>query len=169
LAYFNLHAPLYRQDNVRKASDVLVRAIEINPDDAQSHFYLGTIYDQQGDAESAEREFSHVRRIGDHHGHLLDGWAYVQSRRGPSTRFFADVFHTLEFAMSAAIVDGLVLEFGVRFGLSIRFIAAATDGDVHGFDSFQGLPEEWGNLPTGAYSAQGILPDVPPNVHLHVG
>ena len=40
---------------------------------------------------------------------------------------------------------------------------------IHGFDSFQGIPESWGDEPAGTYSTQGNLPDVPANVKLHVG
>lgn len=40
---------------------------------------------------------------------------------------------------------------------------------MHGFDSFQGLPEAWGKNPRGAYSTGGELPAVPDNVRLHAG
>ena len=29
-----------------------------------------------------------------------------------------------------------------------------------GFDSFQGLPEDWGVVPKGAYSSRGRVPDI---------
>ena len=41
------------------------------------------------------------------------------------------------------IYRGLTLECGVYFGRSLRLIAARTPGPVHGFDSFEGLPEAW--------------------------
>ena len=38
----------------------------------------------------------------------------------------------------------MALEFGVYTGTTLRAIAQARgDGGVHGFDSFQGLPENW--------------------------
>jgi len=40
---------------------------------------------------------------------------------------------------------------------------------VHGFDSFEGLPEQWHVQPKGAYSTCGEVPEVPPNVELHIG
>mmetsp|Transcript_1055 Transcript_1055/g.1442 ORF Transcript_1055/g.1442 Transcript_1055/m.1442 type:complete len:153 (-) Transcript_1055:63-521(-) len=49
------------------------------------------------------------------------------------------------------------------------------DDQVHGFDTFTGLPEEWGSPekggePTGAYSTFGAMPsDLPQNVQLHAG
>lgn len=74
-------------------------------------------------------------------------------------------------ALSAARVDGLTLECGVYFGRSLRFIAAQTHAPVHGFDSFEGLPEAWNvNEPAGAYSTGGRLPSgLPTNVVLHRG
>jgi hypothetical protein len=40
---------------------------------------------------------------------------------------------------------------------------------VHGFDSFQGLPEDWHAEPRGSYSTGGVLPAMPENVTLHAG
>jgi len=61
------------------------------------------------------------------------------------------------------------MEFGVRFGTSIRQIAALAKQEVHGFDSFEGLPEAWDNEPKGSYSTEGAIPLVPDNVTLHKG
>ena len=74
-------------------------------------------------------------------------------------------------ALSAARIDGLTLECGVYFGRSLRLIAAQTATQVHGFDSFEGLPEAWNvNEPAGAYSTGGRLPSgLPANVVLHPG
>ena len=66
-------------------------------------------------------------------------------------------------------IEGLVLEFGVYNGKSIRLIASLVDSVVHGFDSFEGIPEEWANERKGSYSAFGVLPEVPDNVILHPG
>lgn len=47
-------------------------------------------------------------------------------------------------ALRLAPDDGLVLEFGVCRGTSLRQIAATMPHRrVYGFDSFKGLPEEW--------------------------
>lgn len=91
----------------------------------------------------------------------------------------ANAGHRLGFGTAAALLNhavdsapdrGLYLEFGVFYGRSIRQIAARCPAEVHGFDSFQGLPEAWNpRHGAGAYSTEGELPSVPDNVQLHEG
>ncbi len=82
-----------------------------------------------------------------------------------------DRYDLLGFALAAAPTEGLVLEFGVAKGASLRHLAGLTARQVHGFDSFQGLPEAWGGTgeAAGAFSTAGRLPRLPPNARLHVG
>jgi hypothetical protein len=70
--------------------------------------------------------------------------------------------------------DDLWLEFGVSEGCSINITAAMRGPNVsqpvHGFDSFQGLPEDWyGSFQQGVFSRRGISPPVDRNAQLHVG
>lgn len=41
------------------------------------------------------------------------------------------------------IIDGLWLEFGVYRGATIEILSKFSPGIVYGFDSFEGLPEDW--------------------------
>jgi hypothetical protein len=78
----------------------------------------------------------------------------------------------LEHAIRAVSNDGIVAEFGVNTGGTINHIAKTMPArKVHGFDSFQGLPEAWQgyNLDAGHFSRQGRLPRVRGNVTLHPG
>ncbi|MCU4159632.1 class I SAM-dependent methyltransferase [Acidiphilium sp. AL] len=88
-----------------------------------------------------------------------------------SAMMLRDRFDLLRFALVRAPEQGLVLEFGVEKGLSIACLGNATKRTVHGFDSFEGLPEDWvGTAETrGAFNRRGALPKVPANVRLHVG
>lgn len=74
-------------------------------------------------------------------------------------------------AVDHAELEGLFLELGCKRGGSLRQIAGMTARTVHGFDSFQGLPEDWsGNVQRrGKFSTRGKLPRVPANVRLHAG
>lgn len=68
---------------------------------------------------------------------------------------------------------GAFLEFGVCTGRSINFIAAlCPKTTIYGFDSFEGLPENWGAAcPQGTCGLKNPnqLPPVLANVRLHVG
>ena len=74
----------------------------------------------------------------------------------------------VKYALDQVSKDGLHLEFGVGRGKSMRWIASAVDGTVHGFDSFEGIQEHWNGNPIGAFS-QKRMPKVPDNVAFHVG
>jgi len=83
---------------------------------------------------------------------------------------FADRWDLLSFALKESPAQGLALEFGVGDGGSLRHLAAS--GRVlHGFDSFEGLPEHWSGTfeRKGKFSRGGALPNVPSNVALHPG
>jgi len=132
-------------------------------------FYLATIRALQGEGSAAEKLFARAEKSLPAYAALKDSWDYVVAKRDPGTRLLGNVFDTLNLGLAAAQLSGLVLEFGVRFGTSIRHIAAQAGQDVHGFDSFEGLPEAWGDKPSGVYTTGGALPEVPANVRLHAG
>jgi len=66
------------------------------------------------------------------------------------------------------------LEFGVFNGVTISCLATARpELEFHGFDSFEGLPEDWDmgqkNVSAKAFDREGQLPEVPENVTLWKG
>ena len=76
-----------------------------------------------------------------------------------------------EHALAQCEVTGLVMEFGVFDGQSLSHIASRTGQDVHGFDSFEGLPEDWTHFQKkGRFSRGGAPPACEgPRTHLHKG
>ena len=74
-------------------------------------------------------------------------------------------------AFAARAPGGLVVEFGVFQGHSIRFFASLTGEMIYGFDSFEGLREDWKGwaAPKGTFDMGGALPPVPTNVTLIKG
>jgi hypothetical protein len=99
-----------------------------------------------------------------------DSVAYVLERMANAI-MFRDRWDLLEFALERAPAEGLLLEFGVADGASTRFLAARTPRVVHGFDSFEGLPEDWTGTAErrGKFTQAGRLPSVPANARLHKG
>jgi len=96
---------------------------------------------------------------------------YVEKHMADAVIFWR-LDEILKYCVRQAPADGLLLEFGVATGKSINSIAAAvSDRVVHGFDSFEGLPEDWsGHVETrGSFSRKGQLPKVRSNVRLHKG
>jgi len=83
----------------------------------------------------------------------------------------------LAYGLAQAAQSGHYLEFGVFTGGTIRYTAkllstaGKPEASIHGFDSFEGLPETWTgfNLGRAAFSVGGKLPQVPANVVLHKG
>ena len=94
----------------------------------------------------------------------IDSVQYMLSHKTPHTRIFWTVAKTLEYAVQQAHLDGWILEFGVRFGTSIRMLQKYSQQRIVGFDSFQGLPIAWHEVPEGAYSTQGFVPDLGDNI-----
>jgi len=65
----------------------------------------------------------------------------------------------LEYALSFAKLDGFYAEFGVYQGETLAFVANRVDKVVYGFDSFEGLPDDWFlGVTKGYFSLKGELP-----------
>jgi Methyltransferase domain len=97
--------------------------------------------------------------------------AYIEQKMS-HTLGFDNKYDVLDCALKRAETNGLFMEFGVYKGESINSIAQRAGKTVHGFDSFEGLPEFWRDgYPQGKFSlkAQEELPSVHKNVELHVG
>lgn len=68
-------------------------------------------------------------------------------------KFYARQSDLLFDCVAAAIDGGLYLEFGVHEGRSLRYLRRIIHPDIalYGFDSFNGLPEAWNDLPQGTF------------------
>lgn len=100
---------------------------------------------------------------------LVDGVRALARHMPAPPRLFGLSASTLDFALDQATVPGLVLEFGVRRGTSLNRLAARAKQEVHGFDSFEGLPQSWQQAPAGVLTTGAQLPAVAANARLHPG
>lgn len=65
----------------------------------------------------------------------------------------------IEYALGFAKLDGIYAEFGVYQGETVTFVANRVDKVVYGFDSFEGLPDDWFlGVTKGYFSLKGELP-----------
>ena len=89
----------------------------------------------------------------------------------PKVPSFSDRFFLLKESVQNVDkkINGLYCEFGVGSGGTINYIASLVDVQIHGFDSFEGLPEDWRDgFQKGAFKMDN-LPKVRSNVVLHKG
>ena len=94
------------------------------------------------------------------------------TRQMPDAMAFDTPKDLLRYALARVPADGIVAEFGVNGGGTMRFIASRLpDRRIDGFDSFQGLPEDWSgsNMAAGYFDRAGRLPRLPASVTLHPG
>lgn len=95
--------------------------------------------------------------------------AQYLSLRMRQARNFATDYDLHEAVPVWVEIPGHRLEFGVATGRTIRHWARLWPNQtIHGFDSFEGLPETWlWNIRRGHFAQK--LPRVPSNVKLHRG
>ncbi|MDR3373680.1 MAG: class I SAM-dependent methyltransferase [Ancalomicrobiaceae bacterium] len=95
---------------------------------------------------------------------------YIMERL-PGVMAFSTERGLMDYTLGKVSVDGHMLEFGVYTGGSINYIAKKVAGLVHGFDSFEGLPDDWDGFdrPKNSFSLSKRVPSVRKNVVLHAG
>jgi len=165
---FNLHAVCVDLGLPDLAIESLRKAVEIDSQNKVLQFFLGMIYEYGGQTKLGGRILKGLENSNEVLPELKS-WQYIKNASSSLPVLVGTNTQTVAIALNAATLDGLVLEFGVYNGKSIRRIASLVNQRVHGFDSFEGIPEAWNDEPKGSYSAQGQLPLVPNNVTLHPG
>ena len=101
----------------------------------------------------------------------LSRWAHQQKGKTSFNDFFSYQFdYNKRFSLYQHITDAETinepieyLEFGVAGGSSFKWWVkhnANTQSKFHGFDTFEGLPEDWGPFKAGDMSAGSKTPDI---------
>ncbi|HCS19763.1 MAG TPA: methyltransferase [Bacteroidetes bacterium] len=99
---------------------------------------------------------------------------YARENMPESMMFFnhTDIWDFTISKIQERSVEGANLEFGVYTGTSINYFSSRLKNDVfYGFDSFEGLKEDWKGwaLQKGYFNLNGQLPKVNGNVKLIKG
>ncbi|GMH86302.1 hypothetical protein TL16_g10496 [Triparma laevis f. inornata] len=153
-------------------------AFKISPGVGNVAFHLAVAYERDGWELDAKAIFDRMRAEGGAGANsLVDSWGYVRwhMRKRTDSNLHMGTREMLQIGLDAAkgIIDkgGLVVEFGVSSGRSIRMMAEMLPREktIYGFDTFTGLPQAWGNEPIGTYTTGGQKPAVPENVKLIKG
>jgi len=99
--------------------------------------------------------------------HAFQSSAAFVSDSMPLAKPFKTPAAVLQYSLDLAPETGLVAEFGVYSGATLRAISARRPG-AHGFDSFEGLPEDWRySHPQSKFAVQNLPPVG--DAELHVG
>jgi tetratricopeptide (TPR) repeat protein len=167
--FYNLHTLLLDKEDMSSAVTSLENAVKLQPANANYRLNLGMLLEYSGDTAGAEPHLKEVAHGSALDRARLDAWQYIKSAAPAMPTMIGSYLEAFRLGVHAARAAGLVLEFGVRFGTTIRQIAGLVEQQVHGFDSFEGLPEAWHHEQKGSYTTKGVMPRVPDNVQLHKG
>jgi S-adenosyl-L-methionine methyltransferase len=117
------------------------------PEAIKEFFGLGAVPNDGADLSKVEKLAA-----------AIDSSNYLNSRMVGCKRF-ASAHDLLEEAMKRrSIPEGLILEFGVYSGRTINHLASLTQQTIFGFDSFEGLPEDWRQTSRRKRSSGPICP-----------
>lgn len=113
------------------------------------------------DARNIERELQ--RRALKETAIFVENYMY-------KTRSFPDKMSLLKYSVDLSDHKGLFIEFGVYKGDTLNYIASNLEEKIiYGFDSFDGLPEDWRDgFQKGVFELEE-LPEVKENVELVKG
>jgi tetratricopeptide (TPR) repeat protein len=161
-----------RRRDIEAAEECFQRILARHPENLRAREWLGEAQHRRGDLDAAAATYAACftgrdsdRALEDKLAAIAYAREHLQTRAG--FRLRAEL---LEHALRQAPADGLMLEFGVASGVTLRFLATLTRGPVYGFDSFAGLPADWQpSYPAGAFAQTKLPSNLPPNAHLVVG
>jgi hypothetical protein len=96
------------------------------------------------------------------HNALVGSWVAEQRGRIPT---FEDLYDFYRYVHDEVCRETAIdfLEFGVYKGHSIRFWSQMNSDPQSrfiGFDSFEGLPEDWLGYPKGTFDVGGVVPQI---------
>ena len=170
-AYYNVHALYLDSGDINSAIRSLENATRLRGTESKYHFFLGVLFQYVGRDDEAKLHFAEISRLCDPIWLAnLDAWAELSPNIIDRQILIGSGLKIFSAASLLAPRTGVILEFGVRFGTSIRILSDLnSERTLNGFDSFEGLPEIWHDEPKGSYSTKGVLPTVPSNVTLHQG
>ncbi len=167
-ALFNQHAIWLDRGNVANAIHNLQKILMLNPSDNEAIYLLLNIHKAYEGA--VPPQYEEALSQGDYLSQSrLKSFQYL-SHIKPMPKLLGSGNTVLKKAYEAISLQyGLILEFGVRYGTSIRQLASLTSNPIYGFDSFEGLPEDWHQESKEIYSTKGKIPKVPHHVSLIPG
>ena len=151
IAYWNLHAT---SKNMGEAQSIIEACISKCPTDEIAIFTLAGLRAFNGD----RRAFEELLEYGFKDEPLVRSIEWILSLpQMPEIHF--NRWSIYDHAIELSDNQRAFYEFGVWMGDSFKYLVPSFSSGF-GFDSFQGLPEDWGVVPRGTYSSRGRVPDI---------
>ena len=150
-AYWNLSGTVYE---ISKAKDFLEKCLKSDPNYLRALLMLSAIYYYEGDKSKYEKLKNSPRKDNSFMRSMT--WAFSLPEL-PSLYFhrWALFDHMIELSKKSRPF----YEFGVWRGEAFRYLIK-TFKKGYGFDTFEGLPEDWHDEAAGTYSSGGNVPKV---------
>eukprot|EP00594_Rhizosolenia_setigera_P006453 CAMPEP_0178949842 /NCGR_PEP_ID=MMETSP0789-20121207/6297_1 /TAXON_ID=3005 /ORGANISM="Rhizosolenia setigera, Strain CCMP 1694" /LENGTH=387 /DNA_ID=CAMNT_0020630453 /DNA_START=178 /DNA_END=1338 /DNA_ORIENTATION=+ len=147
--------------DLSKAVEAYKKALDLSPSDGEIFFHMAVALERLGREEESEVIMEQLRRSEAVYACLVDSWGYLRwhTRKYSNTKLnlYRGTRDMLQIALDAALPmiqhqNGLVCEFGVGSGRSIRMIQEMLPLDIpiQGFDTFLGWssPPSKGAIPS---------------------
>ncbi len=151
IAYWNLHATSIEMS---EAQSIIEACITKSPTDEVAIFTLAGLRAFNGD----RRAFEELLEYGFKDEPLVRSIEWILSLpQIPEIHF--NRWSIYDRAIELSDNGRAFYEFGVWMGDSFKYINPSFDSGF-GFDTFQGLPEDWGVVPRGTYTSRGRVPDI---------
>ncbi|WP_269623972.1 tetratricopeptide repeat protein [Prochlorococcus marinus] len=184
-ANFNLASVLSNFGNLQEAESSLRKAIELKPDFFEAAWNLHSF---SNDIQEAERQILRCLEIDQNNFKAKFTFSALQFHQGDQKFFHKLIKSTYKndpsisslkwvstlpnlpklFFNKWTLFDNMVkeskkerpfYEFGVWRGASFQYLIN-TFKKGYGFDTFEGLPEEWNTAKKGTFSTEGIIPQI---------
>ena len=151
-AYWNLHSTV---SDVETAQAIVEMCLKAEPMYRDAIFTLAGMNAFKGDRS----HFDSLMNSELSDDPILKSIEWVLSlKEQPSLHF--NRWKVFDLAVSLSDRSRPFYEFGVWMGDSFRYLMRSYKKGF-GFDTFEGLPEDWRSVPKGSYSSFGKVPDVP--------
>ena len=151
-AYWNLHSTV---SDAETAQAIVEMCLKAEPMYRDAIFTLAGMNAFKGDRS----HFDSLMNSELSNDPILKSIEWVLSlKEQPSLHF--NRWSIFDLAVSLSDRSRPFYEFGVWMGDSFRYLMKSYKKGF-GFDTFEGLPEDWRSVPKGSYSSFGKVPDTP--------
>ena len=140
--------------NLMEAIEWIEKCVSVSPNHVEANLILSALQFYNGNRsnfyrlqKSQHKEHSYMRSF---------NWIFSLPKL-PSLYFHRWAFFDQMINLSK--IDRPFYEFGVWRGVSFRYLIKKIERG-YGFDTFEGLPEDWHNHKAGTYSSDSVVPKI---------